>query len=281
MPRPSQRPQTSRRCCATFTDATRAHWRIPVPDALIERDGQTMIITMNRPQRMNAISGAMLVRMYDAYVEASNDDDVRCIIVTGAGGLFGRRSPGDVGRRRHRDRHEAGSRGRSRHPLEGAAAQLPANQTHHRRGRGIAIAGGTEAYGHPSSAGESARFVRGPLEPLHDGWLRRAPAPSDPLHARRGDPVDRQTHHRTGRQPSADRSRRARRPGTHQGQGDDHDDLRARTPRRRGSAAHAAQEPAAELRSTSTPTAGPCSPASTPRKAPGALAKRKAEFRHH
>ncbi len=52
------------------------------------RDGQTMIITMNRPQRMNAISGAMLVRMYDAYVEASNDDDVRCIIVTGAGGNF-------------------------------------------------------------------------------------------------------------------------------------------------------------------------------------------------
>lgn len=59
-----------------------------MPDALIERDGETMIITMNRPQRMNAISGAMLVRMYDAYVEASNDDDIRCIIVTGAGGNF-------------------------------------------------------------------------------------------------------------------------------------------------------------------------------------------------
>ena len=59
-----------------------------MPDAIVERDGQTMIITMNRPTRFNALSGAMLVRMYDAMVEASNDDDVRCIILTGAGGNF-------------------------------------------------------------------------------------------------------------------------------------------------------------------------------------------------
>jgi enoyl-CoA hydratase len=59
-----------------------------MPDALIERDGQTMVITMNRPQRYNALSGAMLVRMYDAMVEASADDDIRCIILTGAGGNF-------------------------------------------------------------------------------------------------------------------------------------------------------------------------------------------------
>jgi enoyl-CoA hydratase len=59
-----------------------------MPDALVERDGHTMIITMNRPERYNALSGAMLVRMYDAYEEASRDDDVRCILVTGAGGNF-------------------------------------------------------------------------------------------------------------------------------------------------------------------------------------------------
>ena len=57
-------------------------------DALIERDGHVMVITMNRPQRMNALSGAMLIRMYDAYEEASNDPDVRCIVVTGAEGNF-------------------------------------------------------------------------------------------------------------------------------------------------------------------------------------------------
>ena len=59
-----------------------------MPDALVERDGHVMIVTMNRPQRMNAISGAMLIRMYDAYEEASADPDVRCIVVTGAGGNF-------------------------------------------------------------------------------------------------------------------------------------------------------------------------------------------------
>ena len=59
-----------------------------MPDALVERDGHVMIITMNRPARMNAITGPMLIRMYDAYEEASNDPEVRCIVVTGAGGNF-------------------------------------------------------------------------------------------------------------------------------------------------------------------------------------------------
>ena len=59
-----------------------------MPDALVERDGSTVVITLNRPQRFNALSGPMLVRMYDAMVEACNDDDVRCIILTGAGGNF-------------------------------------------------------------------------------------------------------------------------------------------------------------------------------------------------
>jgi len=59
-----------------------------MPDALIEREGHALVVTMNRPERYNALSGAMLVRMYDAYEEASRDDDVRCIIVTGAGGNF-------------------------------------------------------------------------------------------------------------------------------------------------------------------------------------------------
>lgn len=59
-----------------------------MPDAIVERDGRTMIITMNRPKRYNALSGAMLIRMHDAMVEASNDPDVGCIILTGAGGNF-------------------------------------------------------------------------------------------------------------------------------------------------------------------------------------------------
>ena len=57
-------------------------------DALIEIKDHVMTITLNRPKRMNAISGAMIVRMYDAFVEASENEDIRCIIVTGAEGNF-------------------------------------------------------------------------------------------------------------------------------------------------------------------------------------------------
>ena len=41
-----------------------------MPDAIVEKDNHLMTITMNRPKRMNAISGPMIVRMNDAYVEA-------------------------------------------------------------------------------------------------------------------------------------------------------------------------------------------------------------------
>ena len=88
-----------------------------MPDALVERDGHTMVITMNRPKRFNALTGAMLVRMYDAMVEACADDDVRSIILTGADGNFcsGRRPARDGGRRRgHRLRdRRAGAHGRT------------------------------------------------------------------------------------------------------------------------------------------------------------------------
>jgi enoyl-CoA hydratase len=59
-----------------------------MPDAIVERDGHMMVITMNRPKRFNALTGAMLARMYDGMVEASADPDIRCIILTGSGGNF-------------------------------------------------------------------------------------------------------------------------------------------------------------------------------------------------
>src|SRR5688572_15758969 len=61
---------------------------VSVTDAIVEREGHLLVVTMNRPKRMNALSGAMLIRMYDAYEQASNDPEIRCILVTGAGGNF-------------------------------------------------------------------------------------------------------------------------------------------------------------------------------------------------
>lgn len=59
-----------------------------MPQIIVEREANTMVLTMNRPKRMNAFSGTMLVTLVEAYAEAAADDDVRCIILTGAGGNF-------------------------------------------------------------------------------------------------------------------------------------------------------------------------------------------------
>lgn len=59
-----------------------------MPDAIVERDGHVMTITMNRPKRFNALSYPMMIRIYDAMVEASNDPEIRAIILTGAEGNF-------------------------------------------------------------------------------------------------------------------------------------------------------------------------------------------------
>ena len=53
-----------------------------------ERRGATAVVTMNRPEARNALSLPMLVGMADAWAEIDADDDIRCAILTGAGGTF-------------------------------------------------------------------------------------------------------------------------------------------------------------------------------------------------
>jgi enoyl-CoA hydratase len=59
-----------------------------MPAVLTERQGHLLIITLNRPERQNAINGEMLVRLHDACLEADTDPDIRAIVLTGAGGNF-------------------------------------------------------------------------------------------------------------------------------------------------------------------------------------------------
>jgi enoyl-CoA hydratase len=54
----------------------------------VERDGGVMTLTLNRPHRKNAMTLSMFSILADAWVEASADDNVRCIILTGADGNF-------------------------------------------------------------------------------------------------------------------------------------------------------------------------------------------------
>ena len=55
---------------------------------LIERDGHVMVVTMNRPERRNALSPEMMRGMSRAWDEANADPDVRAVILTGAGDAF-------------------------------------------------------------------------------------------------------------------------------------------------------------------------------------------------
>lgn len=137
-----------------------------MPDCLVERDGTTQIITLNRPKRMNALSGEMLVMMYDAMLEASENDDVRAIVITGSGGNFC--SGMDL-------RASAGDEMEGEPPVVDTKARMAEDPGLHWKAllrdwrptkpliaavEGVAIAGGTEILQGTDIrvAGESARF---------------------------------------------------------------------------------------------------------------------------
>ncbi|MEU0112375.1 crotonase/enoyl-CoA hydratase family protein [Streptomyces bobili] len=54
----------------------------------VRREGATLVLTLNRPEAKNALSPAMLVGLHDGWIEADQDDSVRSVVFTGAGGTF-------------------------------------------------------------------------------------------------------------------------------------------------------------------------------------------------
>ncbi len=57
-------------------------------ELLAERDGAILTITLNRPERLNAISGPMLTAFARQLRAANKDPEIRVVIVTGAGRGF-------------------------------------------------------------------------------------------------------------------------------------------------------------------------------------------------
>ena len=55
---------------------------------LWDQDGQVATITLNRPDKKNAMSWVMFEELGRAFTSAATDDDVRCVVVTGAGDAF-------------------------------------------------------------------------------------------------------------------------------------------------------------------------------------------------
>lgn len=57
-------------------------------DLLARVEDGVAVITMNRPERRNALSPAMLEGLADTLAAVELDDDVGCVVLTGAGGAF-------------------------------------------------------------------------------------------------------------------------------------------------------------------------------------------------
>jgi enoyl-CoA hydratase len=51
----------------------------------VERDGPVAVVTMNRPEAMNALSSGLRAELAAAMVEVDSDDTIRAVVLTGAG----------------------------------------------------------------------------------------------------------------------------------------------------------------------------------------------------
>ena len=60
----------------------------PGPEVLYEVSDHIATLTLNRPERLNTISGPMLALLGELLLKADRDRDVRCIILTGKGRAF-------------------------------------------------------------------------------------------------------------------------------------------------------------------------------------------------
>ena len=155
-----------------------------MPAVLTEREGHLLIVTLNRPERQNAINGEMLVLMLDAFREADQDPDIRVVILTGAGGNFC--SGADL-------KEMAGGFGGNADSVVDVQARMAEDPDLHWKAllrswrpsvpiilaaEGTAIAGGTELLGATEIrvAGESAKFgiseVKWSLYPMGGSAVR-------------------------------------------------------------------------------------------------------------
>ena len=73
-----------------MTEQTRAERPVTPDDqhCLVEKRGHVLIVTMNRPEAKNALTGAMMAGMTAAWDQVDSDADIRVCVLTGAGGAF-------------------------------------------------------------------------------------------------------------------------------------------------------------------------------------------------
>jgi enoyl-CoA hydratase len=58
------------------------------PAVLVEQEEQLLVVTLNRPEKRNAVNCEVMCRLYDAWVRLDEDDSIRVAILTGTGSTF-------------------------------------------------------------------------------------------------------------------------------------------------------------------------------------------------
>jgi enoyl-CoA hydratase len=61
---------------------------ISTDNCIVQKDGKTLIVTLNRPEAKNAFTPEMLLGMYRAWRVLDEDDDLMCAILTANGDTF-------------------------------------------------------------------------------------------------------------------------------------------------------------------------------------------------
>jgi len=58
------------------------------PVVIVEAEGPVLVVTLNRPEKKNAVNSEVMCRLYDAWVRLDQDDALRVAILTGRGDTF-------------------------------------------------------------------------------------------------------------------------------------------------------------------------------------------------
>jgi enoyl-CoA hydratase len=58
------------------------------PAVIVEQDGHVLTVTLNRPEKRNAVNSEVMCRLSDAWHRLDEDDELRVAILTGKGSTF-------------------------------------------------------------------------------------------------------------------------------------------------------------------------------------------------
>src|SRR5688572_9462501 len=58
------------------------------PAVIVEQEGHVLVVTLNRPEKKNAVNCEVMCRLYDAWVQLDREEDLRVGILTGRGDTF-------------------------------------------------------------------------------------------------------------------------------------------------------------------------------------------------